>query len=147
MRYFLSVVFLTLIFGASTRVSATQNADACIETLRARLAQIEDLDTIYKHSNKYIDKQLAKQQKVQDEQWADWMKDFGKQLKSHAKDIKQLLKSKLSAAELAEACKTMNVQFLALQQANADESRRFMTLSNAAKTRHDTAKNAIANIR
>lgn len=40
-----------------------------------------------------------------------------------------------------------NLQFQALQERVREESRRFQTISNAMKTRHDTAKNAIGNIR
>jgi hypothetical protein len=41
----------------------------------------------------------------------------------------------------------MNVQFLALQEATQQESRRFQTLSNASKARHDVALNAIRNMK
>jgi hypothetical protein len=40
-----------------------------------------------------------------------------------------------------------NLQFLGLQERVQEESRRFQTISNVMKTRHDTAKNAIGNIR
>lgn len=38
-------------------------------------------------------------------------------------------------------------QFLALQQAGEQESRKFQTLSNASKARHDIALNAIRNMK
>ena len=40
-----------------------------------------------------------------------------------------------------------NMQFQALQNAVDNESQKFNTLSNASKSRHETAKNAIGNIR
>ena len=40
-----------------------------------------------------------------------------------------------------------NPQYLALQNEVQKESRQFTTLSNVMKTKHDTAKNAIQNIR
>ncbi len=40
-----------------------------------------------------------------------------------------------------------NRQFQGLQERVQEESRRFQTISNVMKTRHDTAKNAIGNVR
>lgn len=40
-----------------------------------------------------------------------------------------------------------NLQFQGLQERVQEESRRFQAISNVMKTRHDTAKNAIGNIR
>lgn len=42
---------------------------------------------------------------------------------------------------------TYTRQFLALQQAMQSESRRFQTLSNASKARHEAAMNAIRNMK
>lgn len=40
-----------------------------------------------------------------------------------------------------------NVEYLALQESIQNENRRFTTMSNLLKARHDTAKSAISNIR
>jgi hypothetical protein len=40
-----------------------------------------------------------------------------------------------------------NLEYLALQDAMQSENRRFTTMSNLLKARHDTAKSAISNIR
>jgi hypothetical protein len=40
-----------------------------------------------------------------------------------------------------------NLQFLGLQERVREESRRFQTISNVMKSRHDTAKNSVGNIR
>ena len=42
---------------------------------------------------------------------------------------------------------SFNLQYLQLQNKMQDESRRFTLLSNIMKTKHDTAKNAINNVR
>lgn len=42
---------------------------------------------------------------------------------------------------------SMNVQYLKLQNDMQQENRQFTTLSNVMKTKHDTAKNAINNVR
>ena len=38
-------------------------------------------------------------------------------------------------------------QYLALQEKMQNENRQFTTLSNVMKTKHDTAKNSISNVR
>lgn len=48
---------------------------------------------------------------------------------------------------LQESNVSFNLQYLQLQQKMQVESRRFTLLSNIMKTKHDTAKNVIQNIR
>ena len=50
-------------------------------------------------------------------------------------------------ADLVKKLAQMNTQFVALQEATQMESRRFQTLSNASKARHDIAMNAIRNMK
>lgn len=52
-----------------------------------------------------------------------------------------------NSQEIQQALSQMNMQFLALQEATQMESRRFQTLSNASKARHDIALNAIRNMK
>jgi hypothetical protein len=40
-----------------------------------------------------------------------------------------------------------NLQLLALQQEVQDENRRFSTLTNVLRAKHDTAKAAVGNVR
>ncbi len=49
--------------------------------------------------------------------------------------------------QLMEMNQSFNMQYLGLQQQMQDESRRFTLLSNIMKTKHDTAKNSISNLR
>ena len=53
----------------------------------------------------------------------------------------------LSGGDMVSQMAQMNTQFLALQEATQMESRRFQTLSNASKARHDIAMNAIRNMK
>jgi hypothetical protein len=53
----------------------------------------------------------------------------------------------LSGGDMVQRMAAMNVQFLALQEATQMESRKFQTLSNASKARHDIALNAIRNLK
>ncbi len=49
--------------------------------------------------------------------------------------------------DMTEMSQSFNLQYLGLQNQMQDENRRFTLLSNVMKTKHDTAKNAIGNIR
>ena len=48
---------------------------------------------------------------------------------------------------MQEMNQSFNLQYLALQQNMQNESRQFSLLSNILKTKHDTAKNSISNLR
>lgn len=52
-----------------------------------------------------------------------------------------------SVATMQRESQMMNMQLLALQEQIQQENRRFSTLSNVLRARHDTAKAAVANIR
>ena len=49
--------------------------------------------------------------------------------------------------QMMEMNQNFNMQYLGLQQDMQNENRKFTVLSNVMKTRHDTAKNAISNVR
>jgi hypothetical protein len=49
--------------------------------------------------------------------------------------------------QLTEMNQSFNLQYLGLQKQMQDESRRFTLVSNIMKTKNDTAKNSINNIR
>lgn len=53
----------------------------------------------------------------------------------------------LGGGDMMQKMAAMNMQFLALQEATQMESRKFQTLSNASKARHDIALNAIRNMK
>jgi len=62
-------------------------------------------------------------------------------------DTQAELKDPAVWQRMQKANRSFNLQYLALQQKMQDESRRFTLLSNIMKTKHDTAKNSISNIR
>ncbi|MBZ5563049.1 MAG: hypothetical protein LAP13_11605 [Acidobacteriia bacterium] len=53
----------------------------------------------------------------------------------------------IAQRRLSEMMQNFDMQYLTLQQQIQDESRRFSMLSNIMKTKHDTAKNSISNLR
>lgn len=79
-----------------------------------------------------------------EQEWEKWMLETRNDLKTYVRNLHKILKSKVLDAS---AVRESDMQFLALQEAVHNESRKFNTLSNASKARHDTAKNAIGNIR
>jgi hypothetical protein len=48
---------------------------------------------------------------------------------------------------MQELNQSFNLQYLSLQQNMQADNRQFTTLSNIMKTKHDTAKNSINNVR
>jgi len=52
-----------------------------------------------------------------------------------------------ASREMAEMSQSFNLQYLQLQQNMQNENRQFTLVSNIMKTKHDTAKNAINNVR
>jgi uncharacterized tellurite resistance protein B-like protein len=52
-----------------------------------------------------------------------------------------------AARDFQEMSQSFNLQYLGLQQQMQDENRRFTLISNIMKTKHDTAKNSISNVR
>lgn len=78
-------------------------------------------------------------------------------LSEKAKEVAQLAgaaeksssQERLSKAilEMQKMQQSFNMQFLALQSAMQKENRQYTMVSNALKTKHDTAKGAINNIR
>lgn len=68
--------------------------------------------------------------------------------------VGEVVKARASQAELRKAIESLqetqmsfNLQYLQLQQKMQNESRSYTTVSNILKTRHDTVKNSISNIR
>jgi hypothetical protein len=53
----------------------------------------------------------------------------------------------VGGSDMVAKMAAMNMQFLALQNATQAESRKFQTLSNASKARHDVALNAINSLK
>ena len=53
----------------------------------------------------------------------------------------------MATREMQEMNMSFNLQYLALHQKMQSDNRQFTLMSNIMKTKHDTAKNAINNVR
>jgi hypothetical protein len=91
--------------------------------------------------------QMTKEQQKLEVEWSKWMLDIRKQLKAQATTLSTLQKKKMSYEQKLEEMKEVNMQFLALYEAMDMESRKFQTLSNASRARHEAAMNAIRNLK
>lgn len=84
-----------------------------------------------------------KQRQRYEEQSGFLRRSAGRLLQLQGQAAKLLANRNAAVAPMA----AMNMQFLALQNAVQNESRKFQTLSNASKARHDIALNAIRNMK
>ena len=78
---------------------------------------------------------------------AEWLASVRERLRAHLADRDAALSTPTAPSDAPRRMTAMNMQFLSLQDAVLSESRRFQTLSNASKARHDVAMNAIRNMK
>jgi bifunctional pyridoxal-dependent enzyme with beta-cystathionase and maltose regulon repressor activities len=79
---------------------------------------------------------------------SDWLKSVRSRLADYHEKLTAAFGRELpNGAAMVDEMAAMNMQFLALREASEKESRKFQTLSNASKARHDIAMNAIRNLR
>lgn len=64
--------------------------------------------------------------------------------RARGEDVSELMTEQ---ASLQEMQMSFNMQYLQLQEQMQNESRRFSLLSNIMKTKHDTVRNSISNVR
>lgn len=64
-----------------------------------------------------------------------------------AGDAAALAQLPAATKRMEEARMSFNLQYLQLQSQTQNDNRQFTTLSNVLKTRHDTVKNSISNVR
>jgi len=98
--------------------------------------------------------QLSDKEKREAERYTKWLKDSSQKLDELASrwhsSLTEMEKNQGPTSkqkQLMEMSQSFNLQYLGLQQAMQDENRRFTLVSNIMKNKHDTAKNAINNIR
>ena len=76
----------------------------------------------------------------------EWLNKTASELSSYANKFEREMSS-ISPNEVASFERAFNLQYLQLQQKIQHENRQFTMVSNIMKNKHDTAKNAINNIR
>jgi hypothetical protein len=117
---------------AATATSARTEAAQAIAESSARLSELDAVHARIVQSNAEMSKLYSALSRK--------IAEAGKAAANPAAAQAQL-------KQLQELNQSFNMQYLKLQQKMQDESRRFTLLSNIMKTKHDTAKNSISNVR
>ena len=111
--------------------------------------RIKQIDAVLKSvkwaPDKGADRSLSEQERKVEVEFNDWLGGIRSKLETLKKDMQ--FGTTLIGEDLVQKMTQMNLQFLALQEATQMESRRFKTLSNASKARHDLALNSIRNMK
>lgn len=82
-------------------------------------------------------------------EYSKWLKRSSEKMDVFIKETEAFRASNLmqSTKEMQEMNQSFNLQYLGLQQKMQAENRQFTMISNIMKTKHDTARNAINNVR
>jgi hypothetical protein len=101
-----------------------------------------------------IPAQLSDKEKREAERYTKWLKGSSQKLYELASrwhsSLTKMEKNQGPPSkqnQLAEMNQSFNLQYLGLQKAMQDENRQYTLISNIMKNKHDTAKNAINNVR
>ncbi len=122
------------------RLLLTRNAEKLRET-RERLELL---------SVRKLKVKLTQQNRTEWQRQNRWLKSAVRRLTELLQKQEQFMKSKGKAGSQQEHLAEMQnfqAEFLALQQALQSEARRYQTISNAARARHDGAMNSIRNMK
>jgi hypothetical protein len=92
-----------------------------------------------------VSRKLPKNERKEGRRYNEWLLNTSRTLRNFVDSWEQRIKHKrgLSVAMVD----TFNMQYHELQQKISHENRQFTMVSNIMKNKHDTAKNAINNIR
>ena len=140
---------LTLIILLGTVTGAQQTAPAVASTSASRTQAIQSLD----ESSSSFQQLLQIHEKII--QMTEEQAKIYSALSKKIDDLSKLAVQKgTTQADLVQATKNLqetqmsfNLQYLQLQTSMQNENRQFTMVSNVMKTKHDTAKNIISNIK
>jgi hypothetical protein len=153
------VVVLALLFTASQATAQTSDGLGTVMqssgsltrseselNLRTRLNELENiLKSVEWEPKRESAQQMTKEQHDTEVEWSKWMLSVRKRLKAISKDIQAVLV--LKPEERARGSKLILEQMKILTDGLEAEGRKFQSLSNASKARHDVAMNAIRNLK
>lgn len=138
----------SILFALLAMVLIVHSAFATDELYKKQMNErLSSLTTVDKTLENLIIQAPPKQSsKTELEQWrkqTQWFSVTRKKYSDYKLDLTKVKQGESLETHMAQ----MNMQFLALQEATQMESRKFQTLSNASKARHDIAMNAIRNMK
>jgi hypothetical protein len=123
-----------------------------VKLLKKRLQILNSTSrTLRKLSKEKAPKNLTSEQKKEQDKYNKWLISASAKLDELAVKGETLLGSeeKLMQATLPmqELYESFNLEYLKLQRQMQSDNRQFTLMSNIMKVKHDTAKNAINNVR
>ncbi len=132
-----------------------KNVEVKVVKKKQQLRKIEITVTqLRKLLSQPIPKNLTKKERNEWQRHSAWLKKsiqrinkFQQQHKGPKVYSKSNKSTKITDKNMQQSQMNFNAQLLALQNALQQESRRYQTLSNASKTRHQTAMNSIRNMK
>ena len=154
-RMFAFAVFALAAFVSSptspaAELTATPKTTLTTATLKTRISGIQALvQTLDQQLALQPPRGLAADEQVQWKDHGAWLASVRKRYAQYATAAEGNFgdTAGLSGDDMVKRMAEMNLQFLQLQEAVQNESRRFQTLSNASKARHDIAMSSIRNIK
>jgi cell division protein FtsB len=137
---FLFIVTMASIVWSQTtaRQAAPQAATATVRQIDEAAAQLSQLDATHARMMETNKKMAELQSELNDR--ITGVCRTGTNKVSPPETAKAL-------GELCQMSMKFNMQYLQLQSQMQNENRQYTTVSNVMKTKHDTAKNSISNIR
>ena|SRR5271157_216711 len=152
-----SIIFLISVLILQLEAFA-QRSDPAIGTAEFAKGRITKLQqaarTFQELAAQPLPAQLSDKEKREAERHTRWLKDSSQELAELANrwhfrltDIEKNQGLLSQQKQMMEMNQSFNMQYLALQENMQNESRRFSLISNVMKTKHDTAKNSINNLR
>lgn len=138
----------SILFALLAIVLIVHSAFATDELYKKQMNErLSSLATVDKTLENLVIQAPPKQSsKTELEQWrkqTQWFSVTRKKYSDYKLDLTKVKQGESLETHMAQ----MNMQFLALQEGIQMESRKFQTLSNASKARHDIALNAIRNMK
>ena len=150
-----------ILLGATAAISTAAQGGpgrdmATADFANQRIAKLHETARVFQQlADQPLPANLADRDRPEAERHTAWLKASYQKLTALAgrwqESLDHIARQRGTAADRQKALEEMNqsfnLQYLTLQQKMQDESRRFSLLSNIMKTKHDTAKNAINNVR
>lgn len=123
-------------FKKSHNEAIKRNLQVLSEDLEQNLSALEGYSASISRFNEELDSRIK--------QFSEKSAQFIESITTHAGNQEQLLQA---AKEMQAMQMSFNLQYLNLQNQMQNENRQFTMISNIMKTKHDTVKNSISNIR
>lgn len=107
--------------------------------------------SLEKLAKEHMPKHLDKRQTIEANKYSKWLlnasSDFNNLANRWKSELRTARKINFNNQQVSEMNRAFSLQALSLQQKMQTENRKFTVISNIMKTKHDTAKSVIKNVR